>query len=85
MPEMGIDMGIISPGSPAIILANSDAIVSVMITETMVKGQPYHEKMVSFGSVVDCPVFEFVIFDDKGADGMVTVRPGGCRHAMQGF
>jgi len=70
---MGIDMGAISPGSPTIILANNDAIVSVMITETMVNGQPYSEKMVSSGSVVDGLVFEFVIFDDKGAGGMDTM------------
>ena len=73
MAEMGIDMGAISPGSPTIILANNDAIVSVMITETMVNGQPYSEKMVSSGSVVDGLVFEFVIFDDKAAGGMDTV------------
>ena len=41
---MGIDMGAISPDSLAIILANNDAIVSVMIAETMVSGQPYSEK-----------------------------------------
>ena len=73
MAEMGIDMRAISPGSPTIILANNDAIVSVMITETMVNGQPYSEKMVSSSSVVDGLVFEFVIFDDKGAGGMDTV------------
>ena len=73
MAEMGIDMGAISPGSPTMILAINDAIVSVMITETMVNGQPYSEKMVSSGSVVDGLVFEFVIFDDKGAGGMDTV------------
>ena len=82
---MGIDMGAISPDSLAIILANNDAIVSVMIAETMVSGQPYSEKMVSSGSVVDCLVFEFVIFDDKGEGGMVTMRPRACWHAMQGF
>ena len=44
-----------------------------MITETMVNGQPYSDKMVSSGSVVDGLVFEFVIFDDKGAGDMDTV------------
>ena len=44
-----------------------------MITETMVNGQPYSEKIVSSGSVVDGLVFEFVIFDYKGAGGMDTV------------
>ena len=73
MAEMGIDIQAIMPGSPTITLANNDAIVSVLITETKVSGQPYSEKMVSSGSVLDGLVFEFVIFDDKGAGGMDTM------------
>ena len=85
MAEVGIDMGAISSGSPAIILAKNDAIFSVMITETMLNGHPHSEKMASFGTVIDGLVFGFVIFDDKGAGGMDTMRPCACWHAMQGF
>ena len=70
---MGINMGAISPNSPTIILANNDTIVSVMITETMVNGQPFSEKIVSSGSVVYGLVFEFAIFKKKGAGGMDTL------------
>ena len=73
MSEWGIDVGKITAGTPTIILSDAHAIVSVMISEALVDGMPYSEKLISSGSVLDGLIFEFVIFDDKGAGGIDTM------------